>query len=63
MAFSTKGNLNRHVKIAHSEMIGKSYAECDKSFSWSDHLNDHVKAVHLKIKDNNSQFGKDFPAK
>ena len=46
--FSTKRNLNRHIKIVHLKEYNFSCDQCDKSFGLDQTLQRHVKTVHLK---------------
>ena len=44
--FTEKGNLNRH-KLIHSGVKPHGFKDCATEFTLKQHLDQHVKAVHM----------------
>ena len=48
MSFTTKSNLQTHIKTVHLNMIFHACSQCTKSYSEKRNLNRHIKEVHMK---------------
>ena len=49
-SYTTKGNLDKHIKEKHLEIKPYKCDSCDKSFAQKSHLKQHISDVHLKLK-------------
>lgn len=56
ISFSQKGNLTRHVSIAHEKQKNFLCKKCNLEFREKSNLTKHNKAVHLKKKDNICEY-------